>query len=69
VFERAGLDVVPAPHNFRAAWPAWGWRAWRPSSDGFENSALALQELATVPFYRWLDRAHPSGVAPERPAR
>jgi uncharacterized SAM-binding protein YcdF (DUF218 family) len=69
VFERAGLEVVVAPHNFRAAWPDWGWRAWRPSADGIENSALALQELATVPFYRWLDRTDPPGVPPGRPAR
>lgn len=60
-FERAGLQVVPAPTAFRA-WPALKWASFVPSAGALRESRWALHEAAGRAWY-WL-RGIPGGHDP-----
>lgn len=50
-FEKAGMNVIPVPANFRTWVRNYGWEDFLPK--GFENSHRALHEYLGLLFYKF----------------
>ncbi len=51
-FQKAGMEVVAAPTDYRARRSPRTWADWLPSVSAMETSYAALHEYVGLPFYR-----------------
>jgi len=53
-FEKAGLEVIPAPTGFPSTTAGKpGWAQWLPGVDALQTTTVALHELIGMQWYKW----------------